>query len=1591
MEAVEQKIDESKERLGLPFSVPNPVPAVAEGVRSGISAITGGGITKDEATGMDEKFVSSDGQVKSTGEAAQQSMEQQTQSLSMDEFRERIRSGQIPTVAKIPEGVLQTSLKLLDMDSVSIENKRRANERLDTAYKLYNMQQQKPGTVIAFGQQVGEGEFVFAPTESAKRDPKELSAQQNVFEGKKAIAQVVNGAFGEKLGLSEDDQKIIENIFVRNISTGSFWDNLVEKLDEGIIRGSVIYAPDLILNYGVHAAQAAAAAATSFLNPFVDTRGFMQQWEDTAEQRTAASNWWKNFLKDNVGVKQLSVVMNEMVVTDLQRQLDAKEINEATFKRLTESKITTPSGEQVDVKNQFINEDIAQTLLNESIDKLSGSAQYGLVLTEAFTMMLGVGKAKQAIGNKEVKTITDRVSELARKAELPDASEADIQRAAKYAKMTPFQAGRAFILEGDIDKFNEKAVLYAMGMDRVQGNMKRIVNERNDLSKRMAEFRTAGGNLKSAEYRAMEAEKQRLVGMTVKTYLTGRFIPNVKENFIEAAPLSAAMYFGGDFEPLRGFFEGDRLAAEGISALGYMLVGRGAVSGLGKGAYWINQQGGDLVNKSLTMVEAVGEVGRLIPFVGRNVLKGYLKDNSIKEFNKAYVAATGNDLSREARVALNVVGKVAGALDDDGLEQVVSSMEKHKERLSSLVNAFPPNEREEIRKLLQESLAVTSNIGWLQSANKLAGFKVDARSIGSEKSIKEQIEAQRLIAQQSARTRRLVDQLRAKIANRTDLEDPGEMNRYLDSLEAGIRQNDKQLGTDRALLTKQITDFRKAILSNPETELPPSVIESLDDIEFELQLTINPDMDQLALINKQFAENKQALAVRAENIALLRNNEVAHTKQTARSLEMMVTNKFTRMRKRAKRGFIQLDKTARETGKTIDISKMITELMSFAPEADQDLGRFFSKNSRFFVGTLGKRMYTVANRMAVRSLEGLEGSGYDDLYRLATNPDGKLADGTSTFLGDNPRPLDIMLFYMERGEAPPFLSTPGEVMDVYSAFRDYAIRTGDDALASRYLDYSDSVADTVKEQAPKLFQEWKKARQIYQMEWFDKLRMDGPLGKLQKSQNGPVSVVGKMDEPGESFFFDDLAIGEQVPEEMITDRMFRIAYKGVDPLSAFDGIPKNLNKAFAGDDDAVTELIRVVGKIKSDFSENPIGEAFDLTNKDNLADFNLLSAHLTELVYAKWGRGVAKQLGERSDLDIDAIKGGGYNFDKIDNVAQVQEIMTVNVKGADGVNRKVKLVDFDKMIAEERGIEKLVRESNEMAANMDKYRTRVVSDLDASLIKITSDMGVRDEAVSAITKASGTDSPRAFFEKYVVNGTIDGIDRVRNSVRAKLGDSFTVDGKVYGTEEALDRGITYMIVNGMLDHGGLAPVVGKKSIGSNGKEYTTQAMYNPERIGDALERENVQQILAQYIDSDHQNYLSEMADYLSDNAAVEASALEAVPKIENVIRPMNVNQLISRGFNLARGMVSPQYVAAELGVSLATQAGLDMMKLAAGNKEAADLMLQLMKFPKQMTEADLDTFDNLVTSFVVTELGQLGEAGREIMIDITTPPEGDKD
>jgi len=169
----------------------------------------------------------------------------------------------------------------------------------------------------------------------------------------------------------------------------------------------------------------------------------------------------------------------------------------------------------------------------------------------------------------------------------------------------------------------------------------------------------------------------------------------------------------------------------------------------------------------------------------------------------------------------------------------------------------------------------------------------------------------------------------------------------------------------------------------------------------------------------------------------------------------------------------------------------------------------------------------------------------------------------------------------------------------------------------------------------------------------------------------------------------------------------------------------------------------------------------------------------------------------------------------------------------------------------------------------------------------------------------------------------------------------------------------------------------------NGKEFTNHAMYNPEMLVAALENENVKTILSRYIDREHQQFVMDMAETLSEEQEYlkrGTGIMESPePRIKGIVNPMTPGNIMARGFNLARRMVSPQYVAAEIGVNLALQSGLNLMKLAAGNKEAADAMLRLIKFPQDMTKKDLDTLTNMVTDFAVTELGQLGSEGTRIL------------
>lgn len=1550
-------------------------------------AITGGGIAKGDLSGEDRSYgISGEtidtAKVLSTGQMAQQSIDRQLQDISYDEFTKRIGSGEIPNVGTYPDQMLITDVEILQDPSIDANFKDQSLIRLQEAYEIYT-DEIKPTAKnpVAFGLETSPGIYKFAPTDEAKKDPKLKTTQENIFTAQSRVATVVKNEFANATGTTDADQDRIENVFIRNLSTGSFWDTLVEKVNDDNLRGPAEFI-DMVFNYGTHAVEAAAAAGLSYLSPFHNSRGFMEQWEDTAEQRANFSQGLKkHFLEPVLGIKSLSSTMNTMVQTELERQLKNGDIDKETFDRITTFKTVDPiTKKEVSGPRQFVSEELSQALLTNAIDTLSGDEEYGVLLASNLIGLAGVGKAKFAKGNANLKRIELEVDKLRKKAEAEDATDADIMAYKAVEGMSVIQAGRALKTQGVYKGFNEKAALFSVGIKTADANMVRLSKERSRISAEMKTMRDAPGfSSLSPEYKTLEFEFRRLSNMTLNKYVTGRFVPITKEAIKDAVPMSAFMYWQSQEDStLRNLVGGDRMMAEGLAALLYIGPGKFAATATGKTAYWVNQQAGDLSAHVQSGLENIIS----IPFekIGFNGIRGYLANRDLEGLAKVYAARTGQQLPPSARAALIQMGKLSSVLTEESLDQIVVSAERMQNRVKKLVDAFPAEERVEMTKMLSETLASTTSVDWMRSISRLEGIKIDGANLNSLDNMEEMMQAQRIMTLQSQKSTRLIEMLESKVLGRTDLKNPEEITDYIASLKQAKINNDQLLLDEKADLNILIEDFKANIISDPSQDIPDGVIAGLDNMSIEIQTSLKGDVAALNLAEEKYQKNVSLLAKRAAAASEYRSTESKHIKTVARNAEMIIDNKLERMRRRAKSGFVSVDKKAREMGAVLSINPMIEDLMKYAPESE--LQEMFGKNSRLFVGTLGKKLYTTVNKMAKRSLESMEGSTYSELYKLSTNKNSPM------YIGENPKPLDIMLHYMRQAkenpdavqQAPQFLATPGEVMDVFGAFEDYAFRIKDDNFSSQLTAYASSVEDVVRKQAPELFEDWKAARETYQAEWFDKLRAGGPLQEIHKSKDGPITVAGKKPLNADSVFLEDVAVGESVPEGKVRDRLFRQAYKGLTPLEGFNKIGTSIENALAGKPDAMQNLMLRRSEFIESFSDG-VDDVFDLSNPKIKTEFELMQAHMTEVVYSRWGNRTAKKLSDpRLSPDSNVLEQGGYNWEGMQDFDQVQNALTVLVRNTKGGKpRRIKLVDLGKMIEEEASIEKLIGENKGLQKKASEFKQKVLTNLNASQTTVTSKLGIEDQGATKLREMIGLSNSKQFFETAVLNGNKGSLDAFIAKTKLQIGDTFEIDGVVYNTEEAIDKGVANLIVSGLFEHGNVGPIPGATYISPAGVPSPIIGVNNPEMILEAMGKENVETILKGVMSDEHFDLFKETVTHLTEQVGFDRGVFTTAGQVENVARAFGTNQLISRGFNLARGMVSPQYVAAEFAVSLASHAGIDMLKLAAGNEAANDLIIKMFKYPRQMTKADVATFGNLVTEFVVTELGSMGLDGVEIL------------
>lgn len=151
----------------------------------------------------------------------------------------------------------------------------------------------------------------------------------------------------------------------------------------------------------------------------------------------------------------------------------------------------------------------------------------------------------------------------------------------------------------------------------------------------------------------------------------------------------------------------------------------------------------------------------------------------------------------------------------------------------------------------------------------------------------------------------------------------------------------------------------------------------------------------------------------------------------------------------------------------------------------------------------------------------------------------------------------------------------------------------------------------------------------------------------------------------------------------------------------------------------------------------------------------------------------------------------------------------------------------------------------------------------------------------------------------------------------------------------------------------------------DGTERTIKTMVNPATLLSDLEDPNIRKTLKYVLeDEEHLDFLTDMSEML---LYAEGRSLERFTP-QGVVRGISPNEIISRAFNIARGMVSPTYVGAEFAFRMLQDMEVNAFKVAAENKEANRIMLLLLDDPKLVSEADVKTLSTILMATTYREL-----------------------
>ena len=908
----------------------------------------------------------------------------------------------------------------------------------------------------------------------------------------------------------------------------------------------------------------------------------------------------------------------------------------------------------------------------------------------------------------------------------------------------------------------------------------------------------------------------------------------------------------------------------------------------------------------------------------------------------------GVALTGKQKVAVEEIAKMIKNLDPEKREMVWNSIDEYQQLRGRIIQKFrDPEKQERARSLFNLSFSHISGLAPLIALERRSAGKLKANAKNMGEAIEYQLAAENSL---EAGTE-AVAQLKRMISEDSgiDLDDNEFLTSFANNFQKAADAQQLSINETKIAYLKNLQSYKNNMLDNPDVPLDDDLITQLAEMEIKLTAGAINDVETQRRIYQETTDKvTSALAKRGRNVMALRGQD-GYKNKLGQFVEDVYDSHQDSLDAKGRLAYKPVDEMDFE----FDVTSLVDDMAERREElSSKELRTMFGADGEFFKGNSGRKARKAFDSMALRGVQkqlGLDAEQFGELRAFHTNP-ATMKDFPDEYLGESASLLDIALHLSKKEGTTfkPFNGSPSELDEMKRHFDRTAkrLKNSNENLSTKYTQYANSIEGILKSN-PEVYQKIYDARKRYKAIHFDPSR-DGSLGsKLDDARQGPMAEERGLD--GYKYPYRD----EFKPEDFHDDF-------GKNIQDIMDGTLKSKRNIETN----MSSLVRYW--TAGDMPDNSM--VFDASTLAGQKKLEVVGHLVRASMYEHWGEARKATLDKlKTQVRLgNKVTVADYNFGALENFEKLKGIFDVQVKGVDGKTQTRSLVDLQDIVAEEKELINLM----ELSVDANKqYKTLATSINDTSSL-LRERMGVKlqieGKAVNVLEQVAGTKGSEKFFETYIENGSPSSIRSLKNSFI----DARTKEKGVTETMAAdeFKQGMIFHVNRALLSRAEVGRAE-RTLTGLDGQPFNLSQMAAPGKLAEDLSNPNTQKILKEIgLDDDHIEFLDDIGNYFEYAQGTSMSRYD----ITGHVRGLSPNELISRSFNLARGMVSPTYVVGEMSARLLIAKGNEIIVLAAQSKDAARIIGQMLQNPRTISKDDIKTFGTLLQEFAVTEAIRTG-------------------